>query len=305
MSSTGERRSRRSLLSALALPLGAALRPAGIQAAPPTATVVSTRELEVRSCPTQQCQVLARIPLGDAIEVIDDAESPYARVAYGDVTGFASSLFLASDPSHVPFLVSGQPGCQRVALIFNIGVGFPPADGILDTLAEEQVSATMFVMGWWAAEHPAILTRMNEEGYLIGSHGHWSEELTGLTDEEVADDLRQAVEAIEHAIGKPPAPYFTPYAAAIDDRVRAIVAASGALPVAWEVPAADYGPDATADAVYDRVMDAMYDGAIVELHLDGPASAESTGRALPLMIRDLRAQGYQFVTIPEMAEPCP
>ena len=113
-----------------------------------------------------------------------------------------------------------------------------------------------------------------------------------------------ATAAIEAATGTPPVPYFTPYAAAIDARVRHLVADQGYLSVGWEVPAADYGAEATAEGVYARVMDNIYDGAIVELHLDGPASAESTGRALPRMIDALRAQGYQFVTIPQLLAPC-
>ncbi len=283
----------------------ALLPPAVIAAAPPSATVVGTSELELRSCPTDDCEVVERVPLGAAVEILDQPDEDFLRVAYGGVSGFASKLFLATDPAHVPFLAKGEPGCQRVALIFNIGVGYEPASGILDTLDTERVPATMFVMGWWAAEHPPILERMAEEGYLIGSHGNWPQELTQLTDSEVEDDLETAAEAIEHATDKPPTPFFTPYAAAGDERVRAIVAASGYLPVAWEVPAADYGADATEDAVYERVMTEIYDGAIVELRLDGPASAESTGHALPRLIRDFRAQGYKFVTIPEMADPCP
>lgn len=308
MSIRQERRSRRALLAALSLPLLAArAMTSSVSAAPAVATIVSTSELDIRSCATPQCSVVDRVPLGEVVEIGDEAESEgaFARVTYGSVTGFANKLFLATDPTNVPYLLGGESGCQRVALIFNVGVGYEPASGILDTLAAERVPATMFVMGWWAAEHPAILTRMVEDGYVIGSHGNGSQELTALSDDEVAADLQDAVEAIEQATGSPPAPYFTPYAAAIDERVRAIVAASGVLPVAWEVPAADYGVDATADGVYDRVMDEMHDGAIVELHLDGPASAESTGVALPRMIRDLRAQNYRFVTIPEMIEPCP
>jgi peptidoglycan/xylan/chitin deacetylase (PgdA/CDA1 family) len=298
-------RSRRSILASLTLPLLASVgMKETARAAPNIATVVSTRELAIRSCATRQCQTIERVPLGDTVEIIEQGDGGFVRVSHGGVTGYASYLFLATDPGHVPFLASGEPGCRQVAFIFNIGVGFEPASGILDTLAAEEVPATMFAMGWWASEHPALLTRMAEERYVIGSHGNWPQELTELADDEVAADLQRAVEAIEHATGQPPAPYFTPYAAAIDDRVRAIVAASGVLPVAWEVPAADYGPDATADAVYDRVMGEIYDGAIVELHLDGPASAESTGRALPLMIRDLRAQGFRFVTIPDLIEPC-
>ena len=295
-----------TLWSLLTLSLLVSVVPASrASAAPPIATVVSTSELELRSCPTLQCQVIERLPLGAQVEVIDEGPGSFLQVEHDAVTGYASNLYLATDPDNVPYLVEGEPGCQRVAWIFNIGVGFEPASGILDTLEEEQVSATMFVMGWWASEHPEILKRIVDEGYPIGSHGNWPQELTGLSDSDVVTDLENAADAIEHATGKPPAPLFTPYAAASDERVRAIVAATGNLNVGWEVPAADYGADATEDGVYGRVMDEIYDGAIAELHLDGPASAESTGRALPLLVRDLRAQGYRFVTIPEMAEPCP
>ena len=302
----GNRLGRKVRLALLTLALFLSLIPVlGTSAAPPTARVVSTNELELRSCPTLECQVVERVPLGASVEILEESTDEFVRVGHDDVTGFASKLYLATDPSHVPFLIKGEPGCQRIALIFNVGVGYEPAAGILDTLESEAVPATMFVMGWWAAEHPPILERMVREGYPIGSHGNWPQELTGLSDNDVIADLKNAAEAIEHATGKSPAPYFTPYAAAADERVRALVAASGFLPVAWEVPAADYGAEATEDSVYDRVMGEIYDGAIVELHLDGPASAESTGHALPRLIRDLRAQGYRFVTIPEMTMPCP
>jgi peptidoglycan/xylan/chitin deacetylase (PgdA/CDA1 family) len=297
--------SRRALVSSLAVPLTSAGSRTAVGAAPPSASVVNTSELAIRSCPNADCRVVQWAPLGSAVEIVDEADDAFPKVSYRGVTGFANGLYLATDPAHVPYLEKGAAGCQRVALIFNIGVGFEPAEGILDTLAAEDVPATMFVMGWWAAEHPPILDRMVRENYIIGSHGNWPQPLTELTDGDVWEDLGQAMEAIEHATGEPPAPLFTPYAAAIDERVRAIVAASGALPVAWEVPAADYGADATADSVYERVMSGIYDGAIVELHLDGPASAASTGVALPWLIRDLGAQGYRFVTIPEMSEPCP
>lgn len=304
MTRSNFRKSRRALVASVTAALVTAGNRSKMRAAPVTASVVNAPDLAIRVCPEARCEVVQQVPLGAAVEIVDQPDAAFPQVSYQGVTGFANSLYLATDPEHVPFLLKGEPGCQRVALIFNIGVGAEPAEGILDTLAAERVPATMFVMGWWAAQHPPILERMVRENYIIGSHGYGSQPLPELSDGEVWDDVLQAVEAIEHATGEQPAPLFTPYAAAIDDRVRAIVAASGALPVAWEVTAADYGADATADGVYERVMSGMYDGAIVELHLDGPASATSTGVALPWLIRDLRAEGYQFVTIPEMIELC-
>ncbi|MDP9365917.1 MAG: polysaccharide deacetylase family protein, partial [Chloroflexota bacterium] len=98
---------------------------------------------------------------------------------------------------------------------------------------------------------------------------------------------------------------FTPYAAAIDDRVRAVVAAEGYLPVGWTVRSEDWNPEITADAVYQNVVGNVHDGAIVELHLDASTSVFSTAVALPWIVRDLRAAGYTFVTVPEMSAPCP
>lgn len=282
------------------LPIGQ--QPAAADSA--SAVVVGTSELEIRACPEPSCDVVATARLGAKVQITGEIAGGYAPVRFGARSGVVPAVFIATDPENPPILNAGEPGCDRVALIFNIGVGADPATGILDTLSTDDVPATMFVMGWWAEQHPPVLARMVQEGYLIGSHGYAAEELPTLTDHQVLQDVNLAEMAIADAIGRPPAPYFTPYAAAIDSRVRHLVADQGYLPVGWEVPAADYGADATEDSVYARVMDNIYDGAIVELHLDGPASAQSTGRALPRIIDDLRARGYQFVTIPELLEPC-
>jgi peptidoglycan/xylan/chitin deacetylase (PgdA/CDA1 family) len=52
------------------------------------------------------------------------------------------------------------------------------------------------------------------------------------------------------------------------------------------------------------VVGQVFDGAIVELHLDASTSVVSTAVALPWIIGDLRARGYRFVTIPQMTRPC-
>lgn len=294
--------------------LAAASRPARLSGAPQTAAVVGTDALPLRADANPTSAILTRIPLGATATLAADVPPPVldggpatgdlVRVAYAEAVGYVPDYFLAADPAHVPYLQQGAEGCRRTAFIFNIGIGFPPDEGVLDTLQREQVPATMFVMGWWAAKRPPILTRLVNDGYLIGSHGYAAVDLTGVSDEAVAEDVDQAVTTIEQATGRPLARYATAYAGASDERVRAVVAAKGLLPILWTVAAADYGPDATEDSVYDHVMADMHDGAIVELHLDGPASAASTGHVLPRLIADLRDQGYRFVTIPEMMSRC-
>ena len=203
-----------------------------------------------------------------------------------------------------PGFSQGDPGCGRVALIFNIGAGYEPAVSILDTLSATGTPATMFVMGWWAEQNPGLTQQLFDYGFVVGSHGYTPPELTVRSDEDVAWDVQAAAEAIVWASGYAPGPWFTPFAGAIDDRVRAIVAEQGFVPIGWHVYSEDWSPDASADSVYANVMNSVYDGAIVELHLDASSSTWSTAVALPWIISDLSAQGYTFVTVPQMMEPC-
>jgi len=83
------------------------------------------------------------------------------------------------------------------------------------------------------------------------------------------------------------------------------VAREGYLPVAWDVPADDWGEDISADYVFDRVVPNVEDGSIVEFHLDGPSSEQATAVAIPRIVEALKERGYQFVTIQDMAQPCP
>jgi peptidoglycan/xylan/chitin deacetylase (PgdA/CDA1 family) len=128
--------------------------------------------------------------------------------------------------------------------------------------------------------------------------------LTGHSDADVIADLRDSATHIKQVIGSDPVPYFTPYAADMDDRVRNLVGREGYLPVGWDVSADDWDVGITPEYVYDRVVPNVEDGSIVEFHLDGPSSAASTSVAIPWIVSDLKKQGFTFVTIQEMAQPC-
>ena len=294
----------RALVGVAALLVVAAPRPAGAVGTA-AATVVGTEGVNIRSCPRLTCDVRAVAPLGQTVAVTGESSGGFTPVVYKGTAGFAYDLYLLKPGLPVPQLVSGAPGCKRIALIFDIGIGDAPATEILDTLRDEKIPATMFVMGWWAEEHPDVLRRMVRDGLPIGSHGYDRVGMTQRSDADIVRDIQAAGNVITRISGQAPGPWFTPYAADSDERVAGLIATRGYVPVGWTVPAADFGPDATPQSVYGRVMPNIYDGAIVEMHLDGPASTTSTAIALPWIVGELRAQGYTFVTIPDMANPCP
>jgi peptidoglycan/xylan/chitin deacetylase (PgdA/CDA1 family) len=243
------------------------------------------------------------------------AEINRRRLVTGAVAGVAgifASLRTGWPPSRPPIasaqsafdLSAGTPGCSQVALMFNIGSGYEPAMGILDTLGAYGVSASMFVMGWLAERNPWLVQQIAAWGHPVGSHGYVPPELTLRSDDDVAWDLQAASGALSWALGYDPGPWFTPYASASDERVRSIANSLGLITVGWSVSSGDWDPGASADSIYANAVNGAYDGTIIELHLDAQRSIDGTAVALPWIIDDLSARGYSFVTIPQIAGWC-
>lgn len=266
--------------------------------------ISATSSVEVRTCATFHCDSIGSAVLGELVEITGAIVNGFYPVSWYGSEGYVFALYVTR-PEAAPWLVEGQGSCDRVALVFNIGIGEEPSRTIIDILSDLQTPATMFPMGWWARKFPDYLTQLDDAGFVIGTHGDQPLMLTSLSDDAVVDDLSNSVVAIEEVIGRDIERYATPYAADSDNRVRAIVSSMGLLPVGWRIPADDYGSDATEASVYERVVGNVYPGAIIEMHLDGPATEQSTALALPRIIGDLRNAGCGFVTVPDMVVPCP
>lgn len=292
-----------SMLVAIVLLAPAAMRAPVATAEGQEATVLGAEALTVRACPELSCDEIGTIQMGDTVVLTGEAEDGFAPVKGNGVEGWAYALYLFSEDDDY-LIQGGVAGCNRVALIFNAGIGEEPSKRILDTLTTTETPATLFAMGWWAEAYPDYLQAMADAGVAIGSHGDTQTLLTTVDDESVVAEVQESAAAIEDVIDEEPEHLFTPYATDTDPRVGRIIAEQGYLPIRWTVAAADYNDDDTEEDVYDRVMSGVEDGAIVELHLDGPATEQSTALALPRIIADLEAQGYTLVTVPELLLPC-
>jgi polysaccharide deacetylase family protein (PEP-CTERM system associated) len=72
---------------------------------------------------------------------------------------------------------------------------------ILRLLAEYDVRATFFVLGWVADRHPDLVQEIATAGHEIGTHGYWHELIYRQTAAEFAADLSRSLDAIGRATG--------------------------------------------------------------------------------------------------------
>jgi len=124
------------------------------------------------------------------------------------------------------------PNKMTWGLSFDDGPA-PYSPKVIRYLAEEDLSATFFIVGSRVMERPNILQAEYMAGHHIAAHT-WSHSvpLTALTNEQVVAELAWGREAIKEVTGITPL-YMRPPWGDIDNRVRAISLALGMRPVIW------------------------------------------------------------------------
>lgn len=189
----------------------------------------------------------------------------------------------------------GSRWFKRVALSFDDG----PSDqtpAVLDALAAEGAPATFFVRGDEIAGREPILQRILSDGHELGNHSFSHPDLSagGPTAER---ELSDASREIERATGRPPKLFRPPFGHVGPDLVEVAVG-FGLWTVTWDNNSHDWA-GADAATIEDNVVGWVRRGSIVLAH-DGGGDRTPTVRALPGIVRSLRARGFRFVTVGEL-----
>jgi polysaccharide deacetylase family protein (PEP-CTERM system associated) len=74
---------------------------------------------------------------------------------------------------------------------------------LLETLADRQIRATFFVVGWVAEKHPDLVAAIHDAGHEIGSHSYWHRLVYQLSPDEFRRDLTRSRQVLEDTIGQP------------------------------------------------------------------------------------------------------
>jgi peptidoglycan/xylan/chitin deacetylase (PgdA/CDA1 family) len=202
-------------------------------------------------------------------------------------------------------LVRLQTRQHVVALTFDGGGNAGGAKAILAVLRRERVPATFFLTAHFVRAYPAIARAIGRR-HVVANHTVDHAHLTALPNAAVTREIAQANVLIRRATGRDTRPLFRfPYGDR-DVRTLAICHRLGYTSIRWTVDTWGWmGTSAqTAGGALRRVTAALVPGEIVLMHM-GSARDGSTidTRALPLVIRAVRARGYRFVTLKGVRAP--
>lgn len=200
---------------------------------------------------------------------------------------------------------------KQVALTFDDGPDASWTPRILDILKRERVPATFFIVGEDALEQPFLLNRIVREGHTLGNHTYTHPNLALSSPAATNLELNSTQRLIQAYTGRGirlfRAPYFGDAEPTTADEIDPALAAQrqGYTVVGLHVDPDDWkrpGTDVIVNQTISQVEagDAERSANIVLLH-DGGGDRSQTVEALPRIIQGLRARGYQFVSVAQLA----
>jgi peptidoglycan/xylan/chitin deacetylase (PgdA/CDA1 family) len=185
--------------------------------------------------------------------------------------------------------------------------------GIINTLRDKQAKATFYAGGKWMQSHPEqTMQLMADHRFEIGNHGWTHGNLRVLQGEAMLQQIVWTQAEYENIWGRlhdkanakglgdlmnsvPPrlATLRFPFGTCSPESLQA-TNALGLSAVQWDVVSGD--PAITVQP--EKIVSATRAGSIVIFHANG--RGRGTATALPRIIDDLRAKGFEFVTVSEL-----
>ena len=185
---------------------------------------------------------------------------------------------------------NGSRSRREVALTFDDGPSLVQTPAILATLIRLHAKATFFEEGRHVRGREALMRQILASGDEIGNHSYHHPEYPGYG-ELAATDRR-----IRAATGFEPCLFRPPYGL-IDPKVDAAARRAHLEVVLWDVDSLDEHHPGVA-AIRANAVGLAQPGSIILMHDGG--HHPMTVRALPGVIRGLRARGLHFTTVTEL-----
>ena len=191
----------------------------------------------------------------------------------------------------IPAYGARQDRC--VALTFDDGPSGRFTRALLDGLEKRDVKATFLLCGYRLKDYPKEAKRIFAEGHEIGLHGYSHSCMAQMCQEElereIADTLALLPTGCKPVFLRPPGGKHSP--AVLEAARQADLAV-----LSWSVDPKDWASH-DAQVIGNAVVQTVRDGDVILLHDMSDSSVEAA-----LNIVDaLKAQGFRFVTVSELA----
>jgi peptidoglycan/xylan/chitin deacetylase (PgdA/CDA1 family) len=186
-------------------------------------------------------------------------------------------------------------GSNQIALTFDDGPHPLTTPLLLAALRRADVEATFFVVGEGLKHYPQLAARIHQEGHRFGNHSEDHHNLTRISPDDFSTEVDEGFASIERA-GQTTR-LFRPPGGGLNHAAIAYLYRNHKTLGWWSNNVGDWAPQPAWQIVYE-VLGGLRPGDILLLHDAGT----STPQALPMLVREARKRGLEFVLMPEPSD---
>lgn len=207
--------------------------------------------------------------------------------------GKISAIPTSATEKYLP-IYNVQTEENKIAFTMNCAWNADDIDSILETLKNNDVHITFFMVGDWVDKYPEAVKKIYEAGHEIGSHSNTHPHVNNLSSEKNLEEINLSVNKIEKITGSKTTLYRAPYGE-YNDIVIKTAQENGYYTIQWNLDTLDY-EELTGEEMWNRLKNKLDKGSIILSHNGTKHTADS----LDMLIKNIKASGFQVTTVSDL-----
>lgn len=183
---------------------------------------------------------------------------------------------------------------NKVALTMNCAWNAEDIDKILETLEQNNIKITFFMVGDWIEKYPDAVKKIYDAGHEIGTHSDTHPHVNNLSYEKNIEEIENSNNKIENITGNRTDLYRTPYGE-YNQTVIKSAQDKGYFTIQWSLDTLDY-TGVTGEEMWNRIKNKISSGDIILMHNGTKHTADS----LEKIIKNIKEKNLEIVKISDL-----
>lgn len=184
---------------------------------------------------------------------------------------------------------------KKIAISFDAAWGAEYTSEIMDIVEARGIKTTFFLVKFWAEKNADKVKEIAQRGHELANHSASHPHMKTLSKEQMINELVATQDKIRELAGNNAVMLFRPPFGEYNDLLINTCRELGIYPIQWDVDSLDW-QEKGVDHIYNRVVNNVGNGSIVLFH----NNAKYITQALPLILDELIARGYEIVPVSEL-----
>ncbi|RAP38892.1 hypothetical protein DID80_01505 [Candidatus Marinamargulisbacteria bacterium SCGC AAA071-K20] len=208
---------------------------------------------------------------------------------------FANNLIVKNAPV-LPYTINLVPTNKKlVALTFDDGPHVKHTKKILKILKKNKAKGTFFLIANQCEKHPELTRSILKGGHEVGNHSYAHLPYPKLNKSDRLIDIAQSQKVFKSQTGTFPRYFRAPYGK-MNKESKSVIKRFFKHHISWTIDPKDW--EEKKENVTEYISQNIQPGAIILLH----ETNKDMLKTLPLLVTELKSQGYSMVTISKLLE---